>query len=381
MFSERLDWHIGENELWLELNRIKKDGQPFVDLTESNPTLVGLNYSEEFVSSLNSDVPLIYKPTPFGCDAARDAISRYYQERDREIPPENIVITASTSEAYSFLFKLLCNSGDEVLIPKPSYPLFDFLALLENVTPSAYPIDIGPNSNISSRTRAIITVHPNNPTGEFLSEARKKNLFALCERHDIPLIIDEVFLDYAIENPAFSSSVKTINNCLVFTLSGLSKVAGLPQVKLAWIALSGSSIKVREAIKRLEYIADTYLSVGSQVQLSVPHILKNVSPIQKAILARIQENQAALQQITSAFPAVATLRPEGGWYGNLKLPALQSSEEWALDFLREGRVYTHPGLFFGFSQESHCILSLIVPPEKFRQGIKQILQVVLNRLG
>ena len=379
MFSERLG-SLEENELWRVLSRKRAAGDDVFDLTESNPTRVGLTYpSDEILAALAQPEALTYEPAPKGHLIARQAVARYYFERDKDVAPDDIVLTASTSEAYSFLFKLLCEPGDEVLVPRPSYPLFETLASLEAVEPVPYSLDDGPGDSLSPRCRAIVAVHPNNPTGSYVSDETAERLVTLSEKNDVALIVDEVFLDYVIGRSA-ARSFAGAERGLVFVLSGLSKLAGLPQMKLAWIATGGATERCKEARTRLEHIADAFLSVGTPVQLAAPRFLELAPSIRERIRERVGKNLGALERALQEVPEVTFPVPDGGWYATLRLPAVASSEEWAIDFLERASVYLHPGVLFGFERDSHVVVSLLPRPGRFRIAIERLLRVVSNRV-
>ncbi len=379
MFSERLG-SLEENELWRVLSRKRAGGDDVFDLTESNPTRVGLTYpNDEILAALAQPEALTYEPAPQGHLIARQAVARYYFERGRHVSPDDIVLTAGTSEAYSFLIKCLCEPRDEVLVPRPSYPLFETLASLEAVEPVPYSLDDGPGDSLSPRCRAIVAVHPNNPTGSYVSDETAERLVTLSEDNDVALIVDEVFLDYAIRG-ATARSFAGAERGLVFVLSGLSKLAGLPQMKLAWITIGGATERRKEARTRLEHIANAFLSVGAPVQLAAPRCLELAPSIRERIRERVDENLNALERAVQHVPEVTFPVPDGGWYATLRLPAVASSEEWAIDFLERASVYLHPGVFFGFERDSHVVASLLPPPGRFRVAIERVLRVVSDRV-
>jgi hypothetical protein len=302
------------------------------------------------------------------------------------------VLTASTSEAYGFLFKLLCDPADEVLVPVPSYPLFDFLAALDAVRPRPYPLRFDGSWHVdfaaleslcSERTRAIVAVHPNNPTGSYLATDERERLLGFASRRGIALIVDEVFLDYTLSTGTRPASFAGEERGLVFVLSGLSKLAALPQMKLSWIAVSGELEALNGATRRLELIGDTYLSVGAPAAAAAPRVLELAPRVTAVVAARIRENLATAIDEVSRVGAVSIVPPsgpEGGWYATLRLPSLSSSDEWALRILERASVYVHPGSFFGFPQEGILVLSLLCPPATLREGLARLLRVVADRL-
>lgn len=379
MFSTRLG-SLEPNRLWQRLSHKRAAGDEIFDLTESNPTRVGLTYpSEEILDALAPAESILYEPSPLGHRTAREAIAHYYAERGRDVDPSDIVLTASTSEAYSFLFKLLCEPRDQVLVPRPSYPLFDTLAALEAVEPVPYLLGQDLPDPLPPRCRAILAVHPNNPTGAYVPEPAATRLCDVTEASDVALVIDEVFLDYPIRRPPGKSFADS-DRGLVFTLSGLSKLAGLPQVKLSWIAIGGERARRDEAKARLEHIADAFLSVGTPVQLATPRLLELAPGIRERIRDRVEENLGALESKLQRVPEVTFPVPDAGWYATLRLPAIASSEAWAIDFLERASVYLHPGVLFGFEQGTHVVTSLLPPPDRFAEAIERVLAVVSDRV-
>jgi hypothetical protein len=381
MFSSRLDWAVGPNPLTRLLRDKRSAGADVLDLTESNPTAAGLLYgSERVVAALADQRSMRYEPTPAGILAARSAVSEYYSNL---VPVERILLTASSSEAYGFLFKLLANPGDEVLTPRPSYPLFDFLAALDSVRVVQYPLvyeggwDIDFEAlaaRISPRTRAIVIVNPNNPTGSFLKKIELSQLAALCRTHGVAIISDEVFSDYGFEDdPARVPSLIGVEDVLTFSLSGLSKVSGLPQMKLGWIVTSGPEAMRKQAFDRLELIADTYLSVGAPVQWAAASLLASREEIQSQILVRARANLALLRNKIGPGSPWQVLNVEGGWYAVIQAPRIHSEEEWVLTLLAEDNVLVQPGFFYDFEKEAFLVLSLLTPSEMFAEGIQRIL--------
>ena len=371
MFSKRLHWDLQPNPISKLLAAKRAAGVSILDLTESNPTNAQLDYPvEELVAAFANPEMLRYQPDPAGLLSAREAVSDYYR---RQVPPERIFLTASTSEAYSFLFKLLTDPGDQVLVPRPSYPLFDFLAGMELVEVVHYPlfydgvwgIDFEALQQLaSSRTRAIVLVNPNNPTGSFLHTHELEPLVEFCRQRQIAIISDEVFSEYGFgEKATRVESLRCVADVLTFCLSGLSKVAALPQVKLGWILVNGPTDLVAAPIARLELIADTYLSVGTPVQAAAPHLLKLAPQIGDQIRGRTARNLKALPQ---------ALHVEGGWYATLRVPRVRSEEEWTLDLLEHDNVLVQPGFFYDFPSEAFLILSLLTPPDIFDRGIARI---------
>ncbi len=381
-FSRRTSWDVSETE-WAKLLRERlAAGLPILDLTASNPTRCGFEYdSDAILSALRSSAALDYDPNPKGILRAREAVAGYYADHGAVLHPEHLFLTTSTSEAYSFLFRLLCDPGDEVLIAQPSYPLFDFLADLDDVQLVPYPLfyDYGwhldPTAlreRITPRTRAIALVHPNNPTGHYTKAAERVVLDEICAEFGLALIVDEVFLDYPFEASAVSSFSVGQHPALTFVLSGLSKVAGLPQMKAAWIACFGPEPVLAPALERLEVIADTFLSMSAPVQSAVPAWLAGRESIQEQIRLRTRQNLKALNAYFPAGSEVSRLVAEAGWYAVLQIPALVRDEDTAFRLLHEHGVAIHSGNFFGFSDSGWLVVSLLGQDDEFANGINEI---------
>ncbi len=381
MLSARSAFELAPNPLALALAAAR--GRPLLDLTESNPTRAAIPYdAEAFLPLLAGAASLRYEPHPFGLDGARGAVARELSSFGTPVDKARIVLTASTSEAYAFLFKLLCDPDDEVLVPRPSYPLFAHLAQLESVRAvpyrlaydGAWHVDLASlRAAVTPRTRAIVTVSPNNPTGSFLKRAELDGIAGA----GLPIVSDEVFARYALreDSSRAGSALEAEGAPLVFALGGLSKLAALPQMKLAWIAVAGDAEKVDAAMGRLEVIADAFLSVGTPVQLAAPAMLASRGAAEGAIVARTRANLAWLQAAVSGS-AVSVLDVEGGWYATARLPRTRSEEAWVLAFLERDGVYAHPAHFFDFEDEAYVIVSLLTPEEIFREGIRRILERV-----
>ena len=387
MFSKRTSWRLAPNRVTQAQRELEESGAELLDLTSSNPTRAGFHYDAETIArALVRPEVLDYDPQPKGMLSARQAVSDYYREQHDafDVNAESLVLTTSTSEGYSYVFRLLCNAGDEVLVPKPSYPLFEFLADLQDVKLVPYPLlyDHGWQidflslyKSISSRTKAVVVVHPNNPTGNFASENEMEALNAFCRERELSLIVDEVFLDYAHDGalrPTFAGN----KEALTFTLSGLSKVSALPQMKLAWIATSGPEEKCKEALARLEVIADTYLSLNAPIQLATPTLLQSRKDIQPLLLDRLRENREELDAQLARQQNCERLDVQGGWYAVLRVPAIRSDEELAVELLRNCLVAVHPGHFYDFPGEGYLVVSLITPHERFRDGVRRVLEFV-----
>ena len=381
MFSSRLNWSAAANPLARLLAQKRASGAALLDLTESNPTAAGFQYPQDrILAALADPRSLCYEPAPAGILAARLAVSSYY---GGQVDPGCILLTASTSEAYALLFKLLADPGDEVLIPRPSYPLFDYLAALESVRVVEYPLvhhggwtvdfDVL-GRKITPRTRAIVIVNPNNPTGSYLKKSELAQLTGLCRDHNLAILSDEVFSDYALaDDQQRVSSLVDQEEVLAFSLSGLSKLVGLPQLKLGWIVTSGPAQARREAFERLELIADTYLSVATPVQWAAPALLALREAMQAQILQRVRENLAFLRSQIGLDSPWRVLQPEGGWYAVIQAPRIHSEEDWVLTLLGENNVLVQPGFFFDFESEAFLVASLLTPAATFQEGIRRIL--------
>jgi len=386
MFSKRTDWKLTPNRFTEALNRVKSSGVELFDLSASNPTRVGLSYDADTVlASLARPASMDYDPQPKGMLSARQAVAQYYRDHEPiHVDPENILLTTSTSEAYSYVFRLLCNPDDEILVPKPSYPLFEFLADLQDVKLVPYPLlyDDGwqidfPSlyGNISHRTKALIVVHPNNPTGSYASTQEVEGLNSVCREFNIALLVDEVFLDYAFDGIPRTSFVSN-HAALTFTLSGLSKISALPQMKVAWLVASGPKEQVSSAISRLEIIADTFLSMNAPLQLATPLLLEQRTSVQATLVDRLRFNLSELDRQLLKQTACRKLEADGGWYAVLRVPVVQTDEELAVDLLEKCSVVVHPGHFYDFSRDGYLVLSLITSPQEFREGVRRLLSHV-----
>jgi alanine-synthesizing transaminase len=386
MFAERTNWNLAANRLSEALARHRAGGKRLFDLTASNPTECGFEYdSEVILAALRNPAALRYEPNPKGLESARLAVTEYYSGLDARISADDIFLTTSTSEAYSYVFRLLCNPGDELLIPAPSYPLFSFLAEILDVKLVRYPlvydhgwqIDFHTLQNaVTPRTRGVIVVNPNNPTGHFVKANELQALNDLCAKRDLAIIADEVFLDFGFSGAPLSLAAN--NQALTFVMSGLSKVAGLPQMKMAWLVANGPVALKQQAIEKLEIIADTYLSPNAPVQLATPTFLELRSGFQKQLLARVHHNLKELDRQLEAQRNCSRLEVEGGWYVVLRVPAIRSDEELALALLESRDVYVHPGHFFDFPSEGYLVLSLIAREEVFGEGVRRILQLAFS---
>ena len=395
-FSRRTGWDLRPNRYTQALEAHRQAGREVLDLTASNPTTVGLRYREaELLAALRNPEALVYDPQPKGLPSAREAIVAYYARRGSNISPEDLILTTSTSEAYSFVFRLLCDPGDAVLVPAPSYPLFDFLAALQDVTLARYQLlydhgwqidfhslqtAIENASRAGSKCRAVLVVHPNNPTGSYVKPSEAGELNRICAANQMAIIADEVFLDYSLlsQSPMTFSS-----NCeaLTLTLSGLSKISGLPQMKVAWTAVSGPDAPKAEALRRLEVIADTYLSMSAPLQLAVPVMLEERLSIHRQLMYRIRENLAELDAQLAAQKLCHRLQVEGGWYVTLRVPVIESDEELAIRMLQETGVLVQPGHFYDFPADGYLVVSLITESQVFRKGIQHLLQFIASATG
>jgi len=388
MFSKRTDWKLTHNRFTETQHQLEKSGRAVLDLTVSNPTRVGVQHDERIVQSLLNPKALDYDPQPKGMLSAREAVVNYYRDQYKgsDFDPESLILTTSTSEGYSYVFRLLCNPQEEILVPKPSYPLFEFLADLQDVKLVPYPLlyDHGwqidfpsLNNAVTSKTRAVVLVHPNNPTGSYVSQSEQNSLNKFCNEHGLALIVDEVFLDYshdAARRPTFAAN----NAALTFTLSGLSKISALPQMKLAWIVTSGPGEQVHAAMQRLEVIADTYLSVNAPIQLATAVLLDQRRIVQSFLLTRLQVNLEEFDQQLSRQKLCVRLHVEGGWYAVLRVPVTQSDEDLAIAIMKNLSVLVHPGHFYDFASDGYLVVSLITEPKEFSEGIKRVLDF-LNR--
>ncbi|MDP9051665.1 MAG: pyridoxal phosphate-dependent aminotransferase [Acidobacteriota bacterium] len=381
-FSSRTSWDGSESSYAAAVREARASGGRLYDLTLSNPTRCGFSFDADALLGPLSDLrALVYDPDPRGILTAREAVAAYYADHGA-LSPDDLVLTTSTSESYSFLFRLLCDPGDEVLVAQPSYPLFDFLADLDDVRLRPYPlfydhgwwIDLAELERaITPRTRAVLVVHPNNPTGHWTRTAEREALEALCKRHSLALIVDEVFLDYPLEsNFGARSFTSGEHPALTFVLSGMSKIAALPQMKAAWIATLGPDAEKAEALGRLEIIADTFLSMNAPVQLAMPSWLAGRKAIQSQILERARANLTMLRRIAQNCPEdLRVLPPEAGWSAVLDLPSCVGEPDCAERLVRERGVVMHPGNFYGMPEASRLVVSLIGPTADFEAGIQR----------
>jgi aspartate/methionine/tyrosine aminotransferase len=385
MFSQRTDWKLTRNRLTEALDEVRSSGARLFDLTLSNPTRAGLRYDQSLIlQALASPHSMDYDPQPKGLSGARAAVAEYYQAAHGiSLDSERLILTTSTSEAYSFVLRLLCNPGDELLVPKPSYPLFEFLADLQDVKLVPYSLiyDHGwqidfPSLQkaVTERTRGVVVVHPNNPTGSFVHNNELEFLNRVCREHALALIADEVFLDYSHDGKKPPSFVAN-HEVLTFTLSGVSKISALPQMKVAWIATSGPPEMVQAAESRLEVIADTFLSMNAPIQWATQSLLEQRKKIQQQLLDRVLANLAELDRRLAAQKTCERLSVEGGWYAVLRVPVTQTDEELTVNLLRRKSVLVHPGHFYDFSSDGYLVLSLIAQRDEFGEGIGRLLEL------
>ena len=380
--ASRVGWDAAKNRLTRLLEERRRSGLQVLDLTETNPTRCGFDYpGADILRALGRPEALEYAPDPRGLRGAREAVSSLYRARGAAVDADDIVLTASTSEAYSFLFRLLADPGDRILVPSPSYPLFDLLGRLNDVTLAAYPlicdagyaIDLDALARaVDDRTRAILVVSPGNPTGAFLKRTEREAMARIASERGLPVICDEVFGDYAFgDDPRRVDTLAGFPGIQTFVLNGLSKMLALPQMKLAWIAAGGPD--AREALERLEVIADTYLSVATPVQRALPDLLALRPRIQTMLRERIAGNLAHLRGRAGAGGVCSVRPPEGGWSAILTVPRTRSEEDWALRLLEADGVLVHPGYFFDFPDEGRLVVSLLPPPPLFQEGIARLL--------
>lgn len=406
MFAKRTNWPLEPNSLARALEAHRRGAQPLIDLTASNPTACGFAYPErEILEALRNPRALEYHPESKGLPAARSAVAEYYRDRagfgdsaerrgsGKRIDPERVVLTSGTSEAYTHVFRLLCEAGDEILVPAPSYPLLEFLADLADVRLVPYPllydhgwqIDFaGLRGAITPRSRAVVVVHPNNPTGSFVKPREAAELAEICAAREMAIVADEVFLDYGDAEPGGDrlrpyetlvgrASFAFDSAALTFTLSGLSKISALPQMKLAWIVTSGPESAVRAAVERLDVIADTYLSPSTPIQLAAPELLAMRGAMQSQLQARIAANLASLDAALAGCDAAMRLEREGGWYAVLRVPKSGSDESLAVSLLERSSLLVHPGSFYNFPSEGFLVISLIPPTVEFERGAELLV--------
>ena len=392
MFSQRSSWHTSPLSLSALAGSMRDSGTPVLDLAESNPTACGLLAPEDLLAASPSPRDIQqYHPDPRGWVGARKAVARLYREVGATIDPDHVLLTSGTSEAYSFLLRLLCNPGENILVPRPSYPLFDLIADLNDVELRAYDLHHGGEwivdmesvrRQTDGSTRAIVLVHPNNPTGSYVKDNERAELEQWAAEKRMALMVDEVFWWYPLrDGNARPASFVSAERCLTFSLNGISKFLGLPQMKLAWMVVSGPSDLRRAAIERLDIITDTYLSVGTPVQRALPALLKQRAQLHGPIRERVRGNLDVLRKLVTGMPELTLLDPEGGWSAVLRLPNVKSDNEWAEELLRRRGVLVHPGHFYGFMAGSYVIVSLLVEAHTFSDGIREIGKAMTEHQG
>ena len=382
MLSRRLPPHADVNPLTRALADRRARRQPVADLTESNPTRAGFTYPPDLLDQLVSTAALRYEPQALGLGAAREAIARDHGRRGAVVDPGRVVLTASTSEAYAWLFKLLCDAGDTVLVPRPSYPLFEHLTQLEGVRSvpfnleyhARWEIDFATLQSAPDTTRALIVVSPNNPTGSYVTPGDADRLAALCRDRGWALIADEVFADYPLETDAPMTDIAARADVPAFSLGGLSKTVGLPQLKLGWIVAGGPPAACSAALAGLEMIADSFLSVNTPVQVAACHLLERGAAIRTQIHDRVRGNLSQLRKTGDEFPACEVLRVEGGWSAVIRVPATRTEEQLILELLDREGILVHPGYFFDFSREAYVVVSLLVSPDVFHDGVRRLMR-------
>jgi len=383
VFSSRVPGALEPNRLTQVLRRLRAAGTPLLDLTLTNPTLAGIDYPASILDALSDPRSFRYEPSPSGLWDARVAIARDCDRNGIKVAPERVVLTSSTSEAYSLLFKLLCApASDSVMVPVPSYPLFDHLTQLDGVGAIPYRLAFHGRWAVDFDTvdeawndsvRALLAVSPNNPTGSVLSDREMTDLANRCQERNAALIVDEVFIDYPLGNAL--SHASQVSQCLTFRLGGLSKSAGLPQVKLGWIVVDGPDALVEEALERLEVVCDTYLSVSTPVQHAAPALIAAGAPVRARILERIRENDRTLREVGQAYPSIEVLPADAGWSAVLRVPSTRSEEDLAIELMERASVVVHPGFFFDFPHEAFLVVSLLPDPGAFADGIRRVMEL------
>ncbi len=392
-FSRRTDWPAGSNRISELADRFRRDGTEWIDLTESNPTRCGLELPGiDWLDALSDPSNLAYTPDPKGLLRAREAVCSYYAAKGVRVDPAQVVLTSGTSEAYHLVLRLLTHPGQAVLTPAPSYPLIDLLLDLNDIRQHRYPLNCdgtdagpgaGPNGNgwtfnvanarsvRQSQTPALIAIHANNPTGHTFSPAERAAMVEFVRMEKMALIVDEVFLDYSGRPDATFASEEGV---LTFTLSGISKVLGLPQMKLSWIVVSGPETERREALRRLEIMADVFLSVNTPAQNALSGWLEHAPEVKSRILERVRTNREILSSAVRGSTALSALPCSGAWTAILRLPDSTDDETFAYDLFNIAKVLAHPGYLFEFPSGSHLVLSLLPPPDRFAEGVRRIVQ-------
>lgn len=383
MISSRLPKSLEPNAVARAIAAKRRAGTAIVDLTGTNPTAAGFTYAKELLEPLANPRALEYEPQPLGLWPARASVAADFRRRGIVISADRVALTSSTSEAYALLFKLLYDAGDAVLVPHPSYPLFEHLTQLEAVTAIPYLLEYHGSWRIdidsivqaaTDRVRAILIVSPNNPTGSFLHRDDLAQISAIAAAKGWAIIGDEVFADYQLAAAPDAANVLSGADVLTFSLGGLSKSAGLPQLKLGWIGVGGPQVQVDQALGAYAIIADTYLSVSTPVQAAAAELIERGAEVRAQILARVRRNLESLRKLAGGVPAVDVLRVEGGWSAVVQVPQLRSEEALVLELLEKDNILVHPGYFFDFAREAYLILSLLIDPARFDAAIPRVLK-------
>jgi aspartate/methionine/tyrosine aminotransferase len=358
-------------------------GRPLLDLTESNPTRVGLPYPPQGLDALADPRAARYEPHPLGMAIAREAVARDAERRGARVDPGRVVLSASTSEAYAWIFTLLCDPGDAVLVPRPSYPLFEYLARVACVELVYYDLDFHGRWDVElasvdaapPTTKAVVLVSPNNPTGSYITRAELDAIGERCVRRGWALVVDEVFADYALDVEPEVTDLATTAPVLTFSLGGASKTLGLPQLKLGWTVVGGPEDDCREAIDRLEVIADTFLSVSTPVQVATPRLMSEGIATRLAIRDRLRTNLGRARELVGGYPSCDLLPTEGGWSAVVRVPALRSEEALVVALVERAGVLAHPGYYYDFGREAFLVVSLLPEPAVFAEGLGRALQL------
>ncbi|HEY7185699.1 MAG TPA: pyridoxal phosphate-dependent aminotransferase [Vicinamibacterales bacterium] len=383
MLSNRLPAHAETNALSRAVESLRRDGTPVIDLTASNPTRVGIAYPPDLLSALSAERALHYEPHPLGLASARKAVADDFARRGVEVDPGGIVLAASTSEAYTWVFKLLCDPGTSVLVPQPSYPLFEHLTRLESVRAVPYnltyhgrwEIDFESVAAAPDDTKALLLVSPNNPTGSYVSPSEATRLADLCRERGWAIVADEVFAEYPVEAQQPATEIVRDRAVLSFTLGGASKALGLPQVKVAWMLVNGPRVARDEALAGLELIADTFLSVGTPVQVALPDLFARAAVVRRAIQDRIAANITRAREVARRYVSCDLLTVEGGWSAVIRVPAVRAEDAFVIDLLRREHILVHPGYFFDFPHEAFLIVSLLPPEDVFADALDRVLRL------
>jgi hypothetical protein len=383
MLSNRLPAHLETNALSRAVDALRQEGVAIADLTESNPTRVGIAYPSDLLAALGDERALRYEPHPLGLPSARTAVAQDFRRRGVDIDPGSIVLAASTSEAYTWVFKLLCDPGTSVLVPQPSYPLFEHLTRLEAVRAVPYnlryhgrwEIDFDSVAAAPPDTKALLLVSPNNPTGSYVSRHEAERLADVCRERGWAIVADEVFAEYPVEAAAPATEIIRDRPVLSFTLGGASKSLGLPQVKVAWMLVSGPRHLRDETLAGLELVADTFLSVSTPVQVALPELLVRADVVRRAIQDRLARNMRCAREVARRYPSCDLLPVEGGWSAVLRVPAVRGEEALVIDLLRREHILVHPGYFFDFPHEAFLVVSLLPPEDVFSEAVDRVLRV------